>query len=616
MTDKPEDKPVPIHLVGSPAVGDALGGAEEYSPPADPPEAEDAGAEKPEWPIECLGINGDMYYYLDANRQLRPYHFKDHQRLGVLSLFGAFHGRLYDLWPKRDREGNVVGVENDKASRDLMGECARRGVWRPLEHVRGAGAWRGAHGELVLHCGDTVWIGPDPALGGAEAGAWRSPGMIGDFVYPAEPPGQRFSAEPAAPGEPGPAAMVIKLFDTWNFARGDLDNMLLLGWLGAAMVGGALDWRPLAWLTGKAGTGKSTCQKLIHLLLGGNLVAVSDATAAGIWQKVGHSSVPVVVDELEEETDNRKQIAVIKLARQASSGGVVLRGGKDHQGTEFTARSCFLFSAVDIPPLEVQDMQRMAIIDLGDLHAVDGPLRLDAEAMGRLGRQLRRRMVDGWPRFDDTLGRFQSALSDVGHATRGCAQFGTLLACADLLLNDGMPDMDSVAALAEKLRPENVAEIQDAGSGEDRCATWLLSSVIDPYRHGNRRTVGEWIMLAGDLAPTELNEDLTAAKILGTFGLKVKEKAGVKYLVIANFHRGLADLYRDSPWPARGRSMGGWVRNWRRMEGAQWTGDFNRVVYFSGSYHKAVYVPLETILPGAKEAMRAGGRLDLDEGDG
>jgi hypothetical protein len=33
-------------------------------------------------------------------------------------------------------------------------------------------------------------------------------------------------------------------------------RVLLFGWIGAAMVGGALDWRPLAWLTGDRGTGE------------------------------------------------------------------------------------------------------------------------------------------------------------------------------------------------------------------------------------------------------------------------------------------------------------------------------------------------------------------------
>jgi hypothetical protein len=35
---------------------------------------------------------------------------------------------------------------------------------------------------------------------------------------------------------------------------------------------------------------------------------------------------------------------VIKLARLASSEGVIFRGGSDHVATEFVARSCFYFT--------------------------------------------------------------------------------------------------------------------------------------------------------------------------------------------------------------------------------------------------------------------------------
>jgi phage/plasmid-associated DNA primase len=52
--------------------------------------------------------------------------------------------------------------------------------------------------------------------------------------------------------------------------------VLLLGWIGAAFLGGALPWRPAGYLTGEAATGKSTLQALIKGLLGDSLVQAVD----------------------------------------------------------------------------------------------------------------------------------------------------------------------------------------------------------------------------------------------------------------------------------------------------------------------------------------------------
>ena len=58
----------------------------------------------------------------------------------------------------------------------------------------------------------------------------------------------------------------------------------LLGWLVLAPVCGALNWRPHIWLTGGAGTGKTTILKLfIRPLLGGVVQsATGGTTEAGL----------------------------------------------------------------------------------------------------------------------------------------------------------------------------------------------------------------------------------------------------------------------------------------------------------------------------------------------
>jgi hypothetical protein len=149
----------------------------------------------------------------------------------------------------------------------------------------------------------------------------------------------------------------------------------------------------------------------------GALIAVSDASAAGVWQKLGHSTLPVILDEVEAEEDNRRGQGLIKFARQAASGGLVLRGGSDHGASEFTARSGFLFSSILIPPLQPQDRSRMAVLELKELQGNSEP-NLDTRHLSDLGQRLMRRLVDGWARWGATLDMYRAALI----ASERCSQ--------------------------------------------------------------------------------------------------------------------------------------------------------------------------------------------------
>ena len=125
-----------------------------------------------------------------------------------------------------------------------------------------------------------------------------------------------------------------------------IDARLLLGWIGSAMMGAYLNYRPLAWITGDSKTGKSTLQELLGWVLGGALLQSPDASEAAVRQVLGQQSLPVAIDEAEAEEDNRKLLALVKLARiAASASGDIMRGGQDHQGHQFQAKTCFLFSS-------------------------------------------------------------------------------------------------------------------------------------------------------------------------------------------------------------------------------------------------------------------------------
>ena len=579
----------PVNLQGVRAARDAakrVGGTK----PADREPSQTLRERLPETcPVIPLGKDEGTRYYLDADCQLRALADKEHSRLGILGLFGNDHGLLYEYFPRYNKEGETTGWRPEQAAEMLIGACSAKGVWDATERERGRGAWLGENGELVLHTGNTVMSFPCSSRSWDDHQSGPA-GLVGHYVYSR---GGAIGAPYHAAvqgGSHGAAGELLELLGTWNWRRPDIDPVLLLGWIGAAMVGGALKWRPMAWMTGDRGSGKSMLQELIKQLFAGGIIQTADSTPAGLWQALRHQTLPVAFDELEAEEDPRRAIAVVKLARTASSGALMLRGGADHKGTEFVVRSSFLFSSILIPPLTPQDRSRITVLELQDLTiGAEAPV-LDPRAIGRLGSQLRRRMVDGWSRMAATLDRYQGALKQAGHTARSADQIGTLLMCADLLLYDDAEDNDGVALWTRQFSVEEQDESDDATRDHTRCLQHLASATIDPHRNGGQRSVAEWIRIA---AKIDEGDDLEAARILGRCGIKVlHEKPRV--VAIANYHQGLAELYRGTHWAGRSSTQGVWVKALRRLPGAF---GWPKSLYFAGVTAKATVVPIDVVVP-------------------
>jgi hypothetical protein len=386
-----------------------------------------------------------------------------------------------------------------------------RKIFDPQGKVRGTGAHRGRDGELLLHCGDKIYST------GTDGGAYLDPGFIDGFVYPAGPdrPRPDPSEQDTAAGE-----KLLAMLRAWNWFRELEDPMLALGWIGCAMVGGALHWRPHAWVTGGTGTGKSTLQLLLRSVFDNGALTTGDATEASLRQLLKQQTLPVFFDELEPDAggDNRKNTGVIKLARLASSGEQALRGGQNHEGHEFTIRSCFLFSSILIPPLLAQDRNRLAILELDRIPPGKPAPTIDLAELRLLGRQLRKRLVDHWHRLDRLVERYKTALADVGHSGRSGDQFGTLLAVADLLLYDG-EDEENILAWADRFKAADLAEKETDLSDEEEVVQFLATSVLQSRSGEEPAPIVRQVKDA--IAPGGLDGSNKAADRLENAGLRI-----------------------------------------------------------------------------------------------
>lgn len=535
-------------------------------------------------PVRPLGYEGENYYFVDTSGQVFNTGDKALGVERVQKLFAGNESFVEWAWPAFNRTGKkVTGFKAEEVRRDLFAACRRRGPWTPTDKVRGRGAWLDDAERLVLHCGEYLWVD----------GKLEDTGELGDHFYVRRPASLVPWAQEVSP-DINPAIEIVKALRTWNMERGDVDVMLVLGWIAVALMGAALDWRPSIFVVGDAGSGKSSLlgrHGLLRSVLGRSMLSTTNASEAGLYQVVGHDSLPISIDELEGDDGVEQSQKIIKMARDAASGSIRIRGGSDHKGVEFQAQSTFSFSAINPPGIPPASLSRLAIIQLNPLTALREP-RL--EAAETIGPRLLRRIADHFHDFrklgdpdtgdgDGLYEQYRRVLRDNGHNSRGQNTFGTFLAGAHLLLGDeGMEacklEFENLGHWGHLLRAEAMPELENVKPTWLDCLERMLTRPIDAYRGGSRHSAAQILaeLLAGERTFDTASRDLEAIDI----GLVPGESqdAGM-ILAIPNQSDVLTKHMAGTPFAAHGASTGSWSWALRRApEPVRIAGLDNRII--------------------------------------
>lgn len=562
LVDIGKDDPIPGQTLDGIKPGEWMTQADEYGLP-------------PGCPVLPLGTEDGVYFFLDTIGQMRALKGGELGQAGINELFMGRHWWLYWAFPKKNSEGTVTSWRPEKAREALMAACARKGPWNSADRVRGRGTWRGRDGRLILHCGDRLFSarGEEPL------------GELEGMVYPTRPPIARPWPN-TLEGKRGPAAKLLPHFQTWQWVRPKLDPVLLIGQIGVGLLGGSLDWRPAGFILGDKATGKSSLQRDLKALQGAWLVQSADTTAAGIYQRLKFDCLPVAVDEFEAKADTRKQKAVIELARLSASGAPMMRGGDNHKGTEFQGRSSFLFSSINTPPLDPQDLSRMAILRLHRLEPGKPKPVIAEEELAELGRKMLRRLMDNWHRWPATFKAWREFLAECGHDGRGQDTFGTLMAVADLVIADDAVELEldlgpnatsatnPYGAWRELLEAKNLSEFEDASENWRLCLAHLLSQRIEAWRGGARHTVGEvlteyWERDVNNPDAITFKQARLLLEQTGLTLMKPTDKTGHYELLVPNQHTLLHTLFKDSKWQGE-LSAGTWSGALRQAPQETW----------------------------------------------
>lgn len=530
----------------------------------------------PNCPIGVLGKEGGILHLADSMGQLRSLPAEKLGQKTVQEMVGDRQDWLYWAFPRWDKGKKLAGWRNEQFVEMICTAAARRGLWSAVDRVRGLGMWCDDAGKLLFHAGDAIYRQGelDERHQPTEPGAMPSRESAGDpHFYPARPSIAPPYSQPVT-DKACPAIDLYRDLQTWSWEREFIDPLLMLGANGAAMLGGALPWRPTTFLVGDAGVGKSHLNRWLAGIHGRSLLTTKDATAPSIYRLAGADSLPIAVDELEATAeDNRRQTDVLKLARQASDGAKIYRTAPDGGVSEFTVHGSFFFSAINQPPLYSQDYSRMIVLSLRKLR--DGATRKAAPTVlnPNIGPMLRRRLMDEWPRFPALFEAYGAALALGGHGARGQDTFGTALTCAHMLLGDealdalGLPyeDLDK---WGEWLSVAAVPELANAQANWLQALRTMMTSRVEAWRDGHRRSVAAVVEALEMGKPNGL--DVTEARVwLHQAGIGVADKYLATHgYVLAIPHSGemVAALFKNSVFGKQG-TVGVWAGALRQAPG-------------------------------------------------
>lgn len=556
------------------------------SPPGDEPGIPDRLPDG--CPVTALGTLDGNYFFLDSLGQLRTKKEGELGRLPIISLFGGPE-YLQATWPTWEEvDGRWVRKKRFDPGRPaeaMIKSCALKGVWDPTNRVRGCGSWMEDNGDLVMHCGQYLWRAP---ASGKVRPMRDDAGLHGELLYPRRAP----LPEPEFDKTAEAGERILDQLDTWSFKRADLDRVVVLGSIVCMMLGQAPAWRPMIWVTAPKGAGKSTMVMFFEVLLGDRAAVKPAATSqAYVYQTIGDSSLPVLLDEFEAKEDNKRVQDVIELMRIAASGGELGRGGSDNNPKTYTLKSCFAAFSILMPPLTPQDRSRMAIVEMRPRKkSADDTLEFDygatAEhdlALGDLskwkqtGRRLRGQVMLQWPRYRQTFRAYFTALRNAGFDDREANQFGALGAGQDIARYQELKK-ENVDAFLKLMPTGGLAETKGYLNEPEGCLQYLLATQTDEHKHGSRETISFYLRKAHRelLDPLATNDSDEATRVLVKCGIRIIEDAHrvdtagkpVIWVFVSSTHPELLNIFRPTHWKGRPGSPGPWAQALRGHEGA------------------------------------------------
>lgn len=529
--------------------------------------------------FRVLGYDHDRYYILAHEKcQIMVLTKGDFSDAGLIEIAPL------DWWEDHFPGGAKTGGIDKKSAMNWIVRWAHsRGVYS-MNRLRGRGAWNDRE-RLVFHHGDYITVdGQNKTI----------TEMDSHFVY------EKAEALPEIPElaltcEEG--RDLLELASVFRWAK-PASAALMAGWCALAPIGGAIKWRPHIWLSGGAGSGKSTAlNRFVHTLMHGmDVFANGSSSEAGIRQTLKGDARPVLFDE--SESNNEREAlriqSVLAMVRQASteSQAQTYKGTAGGDAMAFHIRSMFCLASIQVGIKYQADIERMTVLSILPKRDDDDPAetwkRIDnaLHIMQRdesLPGRLIRRALDLLPTTLKNITIFSEAAAIRFGSQRDGDQYGTLLAGAWSLISREMATLADAMAMIDLYDWSEHRENNETDEGERALAALMGAHVR--AAGGAEVTINELIRSAKGY-PTEgcSVTGISAEAMLQRIGMRIEGQR----LILSNTSNELKRLMAGTPFEADLRGV------LLRVRGADRYG--NKSIKFSGVASKAISIPLDGLL--------------------
>ena len=540
--------------------------------------------------FDVLGYDHDSYFFFLRNkRQVMEY---TRGEFGESTFIELADPALF--WQQHFKQGAKKGSFNKMAATNfLMRAAEAKGIYDP-DRIRGRGAWFDRD-SIVFHHGDYLTVD----------GKRKEVGNFGaHYVYEMQrqlPP----PSEKPLSNENGEALLELASKFRWTKPA---SAALLCGWIMLAPICGALKWRPHIWLSGGAGSGKSTILNgFVHPLLNGwDLFAQGNTTEAGLRQKLRTDALPVLFEESEQNEDkDRMRIQhVLSLIRQASteSHARVYKGTMGGQSMEFLIRSMFCLASIQVGIKHQADIERLTVLALRPSKEANGhgitewaTLQNNLnEVIGQdagIGGRLVSRSMSMVREIRKNVDVFVVEASKIFGSAREGDQYGTLLAGNWSIFSSHIATPDDARGMINSYTWDEHRDTAQTDESEQALAALMGNRLKAP--RGMEYTVYELAAAAcGRAAAGAEIDKMDAATLLKRYGMIVKDDK----LLLSNSSQELRDSMAHTNFAA----------DWRgvllRLPYAD--RNDNKVAKFNGVSSKCIRIDLDPILKQTDEHIQ------------
>jgi AAA15 family ATPase/GTPase len=166
-----------------------------------------------------------------------------------------------------------------------------------------------------------------------------------------------------------------------------------------------MKWRPIVYITGRRGAGKTTFLDALADLWGGLIKRLDKATAYSIAQSVGNTGKIAILDEFE----NDKHIDdILNMMKNASGehGGTITRGTTARNAKQYKLHHLFWLASIYVGGKDAAILSRMAKFEM--LPPKEKTLSLPTQIEWQeLRRDIVRSMIDKWNEIEKVANEYR-----------------------------------------------------------------------------------------------------------------------------------------------------------------------------------------------------------------